>query len=181
MDKLHYQGKWITLRERDGWEYASRRPRADVVIIIAVTDQCELLLVEQYRIPIRANTIELPAGLVGDIASRSDESLSAAAQRELEEETGYRAQSLQRLLTGPTSAGLTDELVHMYRAHGCRQVGAGGGDASEDITVHKVPLPQLPHWLHSRQQEGRQLDPKIYAALYWLDVRFSRQPGAVRP
>lgn len=168
MDKLHYEGNWITLRERDGWEYASRRQRADVVIIIALTAQQELLLVEQYRIPIQASTIELPAGLVGDIAGHSDETLQQAAMRELEEETGYRARSLQLLLSGPTSAGLTDEQVHMFRAHDCVQTGAGGGDASEDITVHKIALPRLSDWLHASQQQGRQLDPKIFAALYWL-------------
>jgi len=170
---MHYQGKWITLCERDGWEYASRRHRADVVIVMAVTPQQELLMVEQYRIPIQASTIELPAGLVGDIAGHSNESLRQAAMRELEEETGYRAQSLELLLSGPTSAGLTDEQVHMFRAHGCCQTGAGGGDASEDISVHKVPLTELPQWLQHRQQEGRQLDPKIFAALYWLRDCFS--------
>lgn len=173
MDKLHYAGDWITLRERDGWEYASRRHRSDVVIVIAVTAQRELLMVEQYRIPVQASTIELPAGLVGDITAHSDESLQQAAMRELEEETGYRAQSLQLVLSGPTSAGLTDEQVHMFRAHGCQQTGAGGGDASENIKVHKVPLTELPQWLHDRQKQGQQLDPKIFAALYWLKIEFS--------
>lgn len=168
MDKLHYQGRWINLCERDGWEYASRRHRADVVIVVALTEQQELLMVEQYRIPVQASTIELPAGLVGDVAEHSDESLQQAAMRELEEETGYRAKSLQRLLSGPTSAGLTDEQVHMFRAHGCHQTGVGGGDASEDIIVHSIALCELPQWLQTQQQSGRQLDPKIFAALYWL-------------
>jgi ADP-ribose pyrophosphatase len=171
MDKIHNQGKWLLLCERDGWEFASRKHRCDVVIIVALTDQHELLLVEQYRVPVQAATIELPAGLVGDIAAHSDESLQQAAMRELEEVTGLGAESLQLLMSGPTSAGLSDEQVHMFRAHGCRQTGPGGGDASEDITVHRIAVTQLPQWLQQQQEQARQVDPKIYAALYWINPR----------
>ncbi len=168
MTETHYQGRYLLLQETNGWEYVRRRNRSDVVIIVAVTDDNKLLLVEQYRIPVAVRTIELPAGLVGDLLEQEDESLQQAAHRELLEETGYQAQSLSLLHRGPTSAGLTDEQVVIFRAHNLEQIDEGGGDDSEDITVHKVDLKQLPKWLDHQQKAGKALDPKIYAALYWL-------------
>lgn len=168
MTTTHYQGRYLLLQEINGWEYVSRRNRSDVVIIVAVTPDNKLLLVEQYRTPIAAHTIELPAGLVGDLAAQEDESLEQAAHRELLEETGYQAQSLSLLHRGPTSAGLTDEQVVIFLAHDLKRIDDGGGDDSEDITVHAIDLEQLPDWLDDQQQQGKPLDPKIYAALYWL-------------
>ncbi len=168
MTEIHYRGRYLILQETDGWEFVSRRNRSDVVIIVATTDDHKLLMVEQQRTPVDARTIELPAGLVGDVPGETDESLEQAAHRELLEETGYQAQRLSLLHRGPTSAGLTDEQVVMFRAHGLRRIDAGGGDASEDITVHAIPIAALPGWLDQQQQTGKLLDPKIYAALYWL-------------
>ncbi len=168
MNKTHYQGRYLILKETDGWEYVSRRGRSDVVIIVAVTPDNKLLMVEQYRIPVASFTIELPAGLVGDVAGQSDESLQQAAHRELLEETGYQADSLSLLHRGPTSAGLCDEQVVIFQAHGLQRIDAGGGDDSEDITVHSISLDQLHSWLQSQLKAGKLLDPKIYAALYWL-------------
>lgn len=165
----HYKGRYLMLHETNGWEYVSRRYRADVVIVLALTSDNELLLVEQYRRPVNAHTIELPAGLVGDNDNPPDEALETAAIRELEEETGYRAGSVRRLLSGPTSSGLTDEMVHLFLASELQQTGPGGGDASEDITVLKVPLGEIDHWLHKQTAMGKLLDPKIYAALYWVN------------
>ncbi len=168
MKKTHYQGRYLILNETDGWEYVSRRGRSDVVIIVAVTPDNKLLLVEQYRIPVTAFTIELPAGLVGDQAGQSDESLEQAADRELLEETGFQAESLSLLHRGPTSAGLCDEQMVIFHAHNLQRIHAGGGDDSEDITVHAIDLDQLPAWLNAQSQAGKLLDPKIYAALYWV-------------
>lgn len=168
MTHIHYQGRFLVMQETDGWEFVSRQNRSDVVIIVAVTPDNKLLLVEQYRIPVAANTIELPAGLVGDIPEQTNEPLEIAARRELLEETGYIAEQLKLLHQGPTSAGLTDEKVNLFLASQLQQVGPGGGDASENITVHKIDLDQVPAWLNNQHQAGKLLDPKIYAALYWL-------------
>jgi len=168
MHKIHYQGRYLILKETAGWEFVSRQSRSDVVIIVAVTADNKLLLVEQQRIPVAASTIELPAGLVGDLPGQVDESLELAAHRELLEETGYQAQSLSLLHSGPTSAGLCDEQVFIFKAHQLQRIDDGGGDDSEDITVHAVDIEQLPQWLKQQQSDGKLLDPKIYAALYWL-------------
>jgi len=164
---MHYHGRYLSLLERDGWEYASRSNASGVVVIVAVTADDEILLVEQYRKPVKASVIELPAGLVGDLHD-PDESLLAAAARELEEETGYAADRLGILMACPSSAGMSDEIITFVQASGLTRVGPGGGDASEDIAVLPVPLREVDDWLAAQLTAGKSLDPKIYAALYWL-------------
>ena len=163
----HYKGRYLSLLERDGWEFASRSNASSVVVLVPLTGSGEIVLVEQYRKPVSSPVIELPAGLVGDHGD-PDESILQAAGRELEEETGFAADRLEMLMECPSSAGLTDEIISFVKATGLRRVGPGGGDASEDILVHLVPLPGADEWLYRKQAEGIPLDPKIFAALYWL-------------
>lgn len=160
----HYSGRYLNLVEVDGWEYVSRNNSNGVAVLIAVTDDQKLLLVEQYRTPVGSNVIELPAGLVGDVTDK-DESLLTAAARELEEETGYQAEQLEIVVTCPSAAGLSDEVHTFVMAKGLTQVGAGGGDETEDITVHAVPVSEVGQWL---KDKGCLYDPKILTALYWL-------------
>jgi ADP-ribose pyrophosphatase len=168
-DRILYNGDFLRLKQRGGhWEYAERAKARAAVMLVAVTDSNELLLVEQWRAPIAANVIELPAGLVGDIAGEEDEELTAAAARELEEETGYRAATFDFLAAGPPSAGMANEVVAFYRARGLEKVGPGGGDANEQITVHTVGLAEIDAWLADRYAQGVQVDPKIYAGLYFV-------------
>jgi ADP-ribose pyrophosphatase len=71
----------------------------------------------------------------------------------------------------PTSSGMTDEIISFVLASGLRKVGPGGGDDSEDIETHVVPLDEVDEWLEARHQSGTPLDPKIFTALYWLKNR----------
>ncbi len=169
-DITRYAGRYLNLLERDGWEFASRNNVSAVVILVPVTDQGDIVLVEQFRKPVGKNVIELPAGLVGDHED-PDESILKAAKRELEEETGFEAAQLDLLMECPNSAGMSDEIVSFVMARGLRRVGPGGGDESEEIHVHTVPLEGVDHWLREQQSAGKSLDPKIYAALYWLSER----------
>ena len=165
--KTLYHGRYLSLLEIDGWEFASRSNASGVVVLVAVTRQNELVLVEQFRTPVASKVIELPAGLVGDLADR-DEPLLVAAQRELLEETGFEAEQLTVLLSCPSSAGMSDETITFVLATGLNKVAAGGGDSSENIEVHPVPLTEISEWLDKRQAAGTPLDPKIFTALYWL-------------
>ena len=97
------EGRFLRLQKRNGWEFVERVAVRGVAVLIAVTAADELVLVEQYREPVRAKMIELPAGLVGDEPAFSGESLLAAANRELEEETGYRAGRLSVVAEMPSS------------------------------------------------------------------------------
>ncbi|WP_376693285.1 NUDIX hydrolase [Wenzhouxiangella sp. EGI_FJ10409] len=160
-----YDGRYLRLVERRGWELVSRRHR--VAVLVAWTPADELLLVEQYRVPVERRTIELPAGLVGDQAGLESEPLLEAARRELEEETGWQAREVSELMPCPTSAGLTDEIAVFVKATDLVRVGDGGGDESEDIVVHAVAVDAIDDWLRQRHAAGLAIDPKIYAALYW--------------
>jgi len=174
-ETIHYKGRFLGLKERDHWEYAYRTNASGVVVLVPITDAGELVLVEQYRveqyrIPVKSRVLELPAGLVGDNGD-PEEDFKIAANRELIEETGYSAASLEELLTSPSSPGMADEMVTIYYASGLQRIGSGGGDGNEDITVHLVPVRNAVEWLADRQMEGIMLDPKIYAGLYWAGLR----------
>jgi ADP-ribose pyrophosphatase len=165
-------GRYLGLYDINGWEYVSRQNASAVAVLIAVNDAGKLLLVEQFRPPLQASTIELPAGLVGDL-NDPDESLLKAAQRELLEETGYHSDQLELMLTCPSSAGMSDEMISFVLAKNLQRLGPGGGDASEDIIVHEITLAEVDQWLQQRSSEGTPIDPKIYSALYWLEKRAS--------
>jgi ADP-ribose pyrophosphatase len=61
-----HTGKFLTLIKEGHWEYVDRVHGTGVALIIGVTTEQKVLLVEQYRIPVHACTIELPAGIIGD-------------------------------------------------------------------------------------------------------------------
>jgi ADP-ribose pyrophosphatase len=164
-------GKFLALVKEGRWEYVNRIGATGAAIVVAVTGDQKLLLVEQYRIPVHARTIELPAGIVGDEPGGLNESLGDAAKRELLEETGYAAERVEPLATGPSSSGLTSEVVTLLLASGLRRVNAGGGVAHENITVHEVPLGEVHGWLRERASAGLLIEPKVYAGLYFLERR----------
>jgi ADP-ribose pyrophosphatase len=139
-----------------------------VVVLVALTDDERLLLVEQYRKPLLERVIELPAGMVGDRPGEGEESFEEAGRRELKEETGYLATTLRPLTAGPYSPARSSALYTFFRASGLAKVGPGGGDEHEDITVHEIPLREIDDWMRGQAEAGRLIDPKIYAGLYFL-------------
>ncbi len=173
-----YQGSYLRLCRRGTWEYAERTNSFVAVIVVAITTEGNVLFVEQYRYPLMANTIEMPAGLVGDLRGQEDEDMMEAARRELEEETGWTAERFEFIMAGPTSAGMSNEMIAFVRAHGLQRIGTGGGDATEQITVHEVPRDQVAQWLFERMQQGDLIDPKLYAGLYFLDHGADGSPVA---
>lgn len=162
-------GKWLRLKRRGRWEYAERTNPGGGVMIIAVTPEDCLLFVEQYRPAIECMTIEMPAGLVGDVATSADESAVDAAGRELIEETGYSAGRIEFLMAGPTSAGMSNEILAFVRAYDLTRVHAGGGDDTENILVHEVPRRDAAAWLVAKIRAGYSIDPKMFAGLYLLE------------
>jgi ADP-ribose pyrophosphatase len=167
-DTVAWEGRWLRIRVRGTWEYAERtHAEGKAVIIVAVTPARTLLFVEQYRVPLGQRTIEMPAGLVGD--QDGEDTLEAAAARELLEETGWRARRVEVLMEGPTSSGMSNERIAFCRATGLEKVHAGGGDETEDITVHEVPVDEAPRWLAAKMAEGYAMDPKLWAGLWLVD------------
>ncbi len=163
------EGRFIRFLSEGGWEYVERNNCNGIVVIVALTADDKVLFTEQYRLPVKTRAIEFPAGLVNDGLSKTRESLESAARRELLEETGYEAQEIKKLIKGPISSGLTSETITFLMAKRLKKVSAGGGDDTESIKVHEVPLTSTEKWLKNMEKKGCVVDPKIYAGLYFLN------------
>jgi len=159
------EGKYVLVLERDGWEYVERKRGKEAVIVIAQTEDGKLIFVEQYRRPVDVNVIEWPAGLIGDDGVDDP---AETAKKELEEETGYRCERVELMTKGPTSSGITSEIVHFFRAFGLKKTGKGGGVGEEKITVHLVDRENVRDWLAQREREGNAIDTKVWGGLYFL-------------
>ncbi len=163
-----YEGDWLRLVRIDHWESCERtHGQGMAVIIIAVTPADQVLFVEQFRVPLGARTIEMPAGLVGD--DHAQDTLEDAARRELIEETGWSPGKVEVLLIGPTSSGMSNERIAFVRARELTRVGEGGGVDNENIAVHSVPRADAPRWLMQKQAEGYELDLKLWAGLWMIE------------
>lgn len=170
-DEMLWQGRFLEIRKADGrWEYAVRPNDMGAVMIFALTPEQKMILVEEYRLPIGKPCICAPAGLCGDEQEESEEN---AARRELLEEAGYSADSFVFLFNGPSSPGLTSESVSFFLAEGLHRIGRGGGVATENITVHEIPLQEADTWLSCQMAEGKAVDPRVYTGLYFLKKRCS--------
>lgn len=169
--EIKYEGKYLRMindkSEGRVWEYVERANCSGVVVIIPVTSDNKVIIVEQYRKAIDSRLIEFPAGLVGD--TDSEEKLEIAANRELEEETGYKAEKMHFLFETPVSAGLTSETISYIWAENINKVAQGGGVDGEDIIVHDVDLKNINSWLKEKTNQGLSIDSKIYAGLYIID------------
>lgn len=173
--KIAYEGKYLRMVTRGTWEYVERTHASGLAaIIIAVTPEDKVVFVEQFRVPLQASTIEMPAGLVGDIDA--EESIEVSAIRELEEETGWTAAHAEVLMIGPTSSGMASEKIAFVRATDLTRVGTGGGDGDENITVHEIPRAQAAAWLVRKMGEGYELDAKLWAGLWMIDHHLDGTP-----
>jgi ADP-ribose pyrophosphatase len=157
-EEVMWAGNFVTAKRRGKWEYVARSRGIRAAVILAVEDG-HILLVEQYRVPLGCNCIELPAGLIGDHDTDEDPLTSAA--RELEEETGYRAQRLEDLGEFYSSPGLVSESFTLVQAHGLTKVSEGGGVDGENITVHRIALDQLATFVVGKRNEGCAIDVKL--------------------
>lgn len=162
-EEVRWAGQYIVAKTRGRWEYVSRARGIRAAVIIAIDPDDSVILVEQYRVPLGRPCIELPAGLIGDETAGEDP--IAAAARELEEETGYRAGRMEVLGEFHSSPGMVSESFTLLRAHDLVQVGPGGGTESEAITVHRVPRAALPAFIAERRALGDAIDVKLLLLL----------------
>ena len=160
--ELMWEGKFVRAMRRERWEYASRTRGIRAVVVLA-EHEGKVILVEQPRVPTDCRCIELPAGLVGDHDPNA--TVEDTAIKELEEETGFTAERIERLGDFFASPGMLSEGFTLVRAHGVRKVGEGGGDEHEDIAVHLVPRADIPNFLEQRRAEGLGIDAKLLLLL----------------
>ena len=169
--EIQWQGKYITVKQSGTWEFVSRARGIRAAVILPIDDAADgrhVILVEQFRVPLNASCIELPAGLIGD--EEEGEATDIAAARELEEETGYRAARWDDVGEFYSSPGMVSESFHMLIARDLTKVGEGGGVSNENITVHRVLLSALPAFLKAKRAQGCVVDVRVMALLVsdWL-------------
>jgi ADP-ribose pyrophosphatase len=156
--ELMWEGRFVRALKRGKWEYASRANDISAVVILAEHDG-KMILVSQPRVPPDCHCIELPAGLVGDQDPHA--TVESTAVKELEEETGFTCERVERLGEYYASPGMLSESFTLVRAHGVRRIGDGGGDENEDICVHLVPRSDIPNFLEQKRAEGFGVDVKL--------------------
>lgn len=162
--QVMWQGKYISALKRGRWEYVSRTGSTNAVVILAEHDG-KVILIEQYRVPVGGRCLELPAGLVGDEDEHA--TVEGTAIKELEEETGFTCERVDRLGEFHSSPGMVAESFTLVRAHGVRKVGEGGGTEHEDITAHLVAREDIPAFIQSRRDAGSAIDVKLLLFLDW--------------
>jgi ADP-ribose pyrophosphatase len=161
-EQVEWAGKFVVAKRRGRWEYASRARGIRAAVILAV-DAGEVILVEQYRVPIGKVCLEMPAGLIGDETDGED--ALESAQRELEEETGYQAAQWEDLGEFWSSPGMITESYTLLKATGLTRVADGGGTDHEDIVVHRVPLSRIAETIAEHRARGNAIDSKLLMLL----------------
>ena len=151
-------GKFVRLLRRDKWEFASRANDIKAVVILAEFEG-KMILIDQPRVGPDCRCVELPSGLVGD--DDPDATPETTAVKELEEETGFTAERIERLGDFYASPGMLSESFTLVRAHGVRKVGEGGGDDNEDIAVHLVARADIANFVEQKRAEGFGIDVKL--------------------
>ena len=153
-----WEGKYIRAMKRGRWEYVSRTNSVGAAVILA-EHEGKVILIEQYRVPVGARCLELPAGLVGDEDEHA--TVEETAIKELEEETGFTCDRVERLGEFHSSPGMVAESFTLVRAHGVRKVGDGGGTEHEEIDVHLVAREDIPAFVAERRGQGVAVDVKL--------------------
>jgi ADP-ribose pyrophosphatase len=173
--RIVHRGRYLTVRV-DAIERADgSRTERDVVghpgavAILALDADDRVLLVRQYRVPAGGVLLEIPAGTLDVDEAGETEDPDLAARRELEEETGYRASSWERLASFWTAPGFATELMHLYLATDLRPADADrlGPDEDEHLRLERLP------WREAVEAalQGEIRDAKSIVGLLWLDRR----------
>lgn len=105
--------------------------------VIPISDKGELYLVRQYRKPIEAVTLEIPAGKLD-----AGEDPAVCARRELKEETGLEANVFKHIVSVHSTPGFSNEVLHIYAAMGLT-AGDACADEDEFISAEKHPVAHL--------------------------------------
>jgi len=156
--EVKWAGNFVRAVQRGKWEYASRANDINAVVVIAEYEG-KVILIDQPRVGPDCRCVELPAGLVGD--EDPNATPESTAIKELEEETGFTAERVERLGEFYASPGMLSESFTLVRAHGVRKIGDGGGDENEDINVHLVARVDIPNFVEQKRAEGFGVDVKL--------------------
>ena len=156
--QVMWEGKYVRAIKQGRWEYVGRVNSVRAVVILAEIDGA-IILIDQPRAPVGGRCLELPAGLVGDVDPQA--TVEGTAIKELEEETGFTAERVERLGDFHSSPGMVSESFTLVRAHGVRRFGAGGGTDGEEINVHLVRREEIPAFVADKRAQGFAIDVKL--------------------
>ncbi|MBD7907030.1 NUDIX domain-containing protein [Sporosarcina gallistercoris] len=164
-----FNGKIIELRVDEVELPDGKRAKRELikhpgaVAIIAITDEGNIVLVEQFRKALERTIIEIPAGKI-----EPGEDPEKTAIRELEEETGYRANELTYVQSFATSPGFADEIIHLYLAKSLEKVeNPIAGDDDEFINLQECTVEEAEEMM----KDGRIYDAKTaFAVLYTKEL-----------
>ncbi|MBZ0105359.1 MAG: NUDIX hydrolase [Sulfuricella denitrificans] len=129
------------------------------VVIIALLENGNVVMERQFRYPLHQEFYEFPAGKLD-----SGESALACGQRELLEETGYRAESWKFVATVHPCIGYSNEAMSLYLAQGLTE-GPHRRDSDEFLEVFSLPLSEALEWVRN----GRITDVKTVIGLFWAE------------
>ncbi len=157
----HFLRIWRdTVRLPDGAQAQREYIRhSGAVMVVPLLDDGRVLMERQWRTPMRRVMIEFPAGKLD-----AGESWQACAQRELREETGYRAREWAYIGTINNAISYSDEVIHLAFARGL-DAGAQQLDAHEFLELIEVDCDELMDWVRG----GRVTDVKTVIGAFWLD------------
>ncbi|AKA70108.1 NUDIX hydrolase [Clostridium scatologenes] len=125
------------------------------VAILAYKDKETILLVEQFRKPLERSLLELPAGKI-----EKGEEPKICGIRELEEETGYKANKFNYLGKIVTSPGFCDEYIYLYKAEDLYKGNTGLQDEDEFINVKELKIDIIKEMI----RKGEIIDAKTISA-----------------
>lgn len=138
------------------------------VVVVPLLDDGDILMVRQFRYPLKRDFHELPAGKIDP-----GEDVLVCGQRELLEETGYAAKTWQLLTTIHPCIGYSDERILIYLAQGLSEHGHRR-DEDEFLENVRLPLATAMEWV----RDGRISDVKTMVGLFWAEKLLS---GSWRP
>ncbi len=145
--------------ERAAFDYLSE---SETVVVLPFTDDGEVVVIDEWRHAVRRRNRAIPAGSV-----ESDEDLDRAARRELREETGYEAGTLERMTTVEPANGFSDAVFHYYVARGCTDTAGQDLDEDETIDVETATLEGLLGRARDDDlRDGRTAFAVVYYALF---------------
>lgn len=135
--------------------------------VVAVTDDDLVILVRQYRKALERFLLEIPAGTL-----EPGETPAACAHRELAEEVGYAAETMDLMLTFAPSPGVLTEEITIFRARGLRPVARQVQPEEEGLAVVAVPRSRIPELIAG----GEVCDAKSLIGLMMLSWRSADRP-----
>jgi ADP-ribose pyrophosphatase len=175
-DKTVFEGKFLKLKVKDNWEYVSRG--CEIVMVAPLIGEYftpmsdkQIVMVDQFRIPVGRRVLAFPAGLVDE-----GESPLCAMNRELHEETGLVADRSMFVDEIPSSSGLTDETVKAYLAFDCVQDLTWQSDPKEPMIVHTWNYKDLHKeiFMWKQHNPGGLVCAKAYYILHRLEELYPR-------